>query len=539
MADQKPGLDADVVVIGSGIVGATAAWRLARGGVSVLMVEAGAEVKRGEAVVRFRAHPEDGVNAPYDELPSAPYPTAQDSHYVNTGPDRFIGSYTRVVGGTSWHWTGFGTRFFPADFRSRSRYGVGEDWPIDYEQMVPYYRRIEAFWGVAGPSEDALDAPRDTGYPMPEIPLTYLDRQVAKAARQMDLTVRAWPHLRNSVVFDGRPPCCGNATCVPICPVGAKLDGSHIVKKARAKGAKLLNPATVFRLVVDNDGRVTEAHYRQPDGGEGILRARHFIVACHAIETPRLLLLSRDARLPDGIANGSDTVGRYLMSQGSIDSRALVAEPVWPYRGPTTTGGIWEYRDGDGRKRRAAIGISMLNRGFRAATGPIDRAGELIRAGLVGKALTERLRDECAREVTLNVSAETLPDADNRVTLSERVDGSGLARPQVFFRMDDYTRDGLAFGAELQEKILRRMGATEVDSDEAGLSVAIMAGSTRMGDDPKRSVVDSHCRSHDHANLWILGTSVFPTAPVSPPTVTAGALALRAADRLLADLKPA
>ncbi|MDD3517038.1 MAG: GMC family oxidoreductase [Chromatiales bacterium] len=524
--------DADVVVIGAGIVGATAAWRLATAGVSVLMVDAGAEVDRGKALFHFRAHPENGVNAPYDMLPSAPYPTLQDSHYVNAGPDEFIGSYTRVVGGTSWHWTGFGTRFFPADFQSRSRYGVGEDWPLGYDDMVPYYRRIEQFWGVAGPAENAMDAPRDTPYPMPEIPLTYLDRQVAEAAHGMGLTVRAWPHLRNSELFDDRPPCCGNATCVPICPIGAKLDGAHVVNKARKAGATLLNPATVFRLVADGAGRITEAHYMRPDGVGGILRARHFIVACHAIETPRLLLLS-------GIANSSDAVGRYLMSQGSIDSRALVAKPVWPYRGPTTTGGIWEHRDGEERKQRAAIGISMLNRGFHAATGPIERAAELIHDGLTGHALTERLSDECSREVALNVSAETLPNADNRVTLSDRADASGLPRPQVFFRMDDYTRDGLAFGVQIQERILRRMGATEVDSDGAGLSVAIMAGSTRMGSDPTRSVVDSHCRSHDHANLWILGTSVFPTAPVSPPTVTAGALALRAADRLLEDLRPA
>lgn len=537
MAEAKQRYDADVIVIGAGIVGATAAWRLASAGVSVLMVEAGAEVNRGKALTRFRAHPENGVNAPYEVLPSAPYPTADNAHYLNAGPDKFIGSYTRVVGGTSWHWTGFGTRFFPADFRSRSLYGVGEDWPIGYDDMVPYYQRIESFWGVAGPTENALDAPRDTAYPMPEIPLTWLDRQVAEAVHGMGLSVRAWPHLRNSVVFDGRPPCCGNASCVPICPIGAKLDGSHIVSKAKAAGAKLLNPATVFRLVVDNDGRITEAHCRRPDGEETKLRARHFMVACHAIETPRLLLMSRDDRLPQGIANSSDTVGRYLMSQGSIDSRGLVAKPVWPYRGPTTTGGIWEYRDGEGRRQRAAIGISMLNRGFRAATGPIDRAGDLIHQGLVGKALADRLSEQCARELVLNVSAETLPEADNRVTLSEHQDESGLPRPQVFFRMDDYTRDGLAFGAGLQEKILRQMGADEVDSDPAGLSVAIMAGSTRMGDDAGRSVVDSHCRSHDHDNLWILGTSVFPTAPVSPPTVTAGALALRAADQLLDSLR--
>jgi glucose dehydrogenase len=536
---QHQELSADVVIVGSGIAGGHAAFRLAQSGVRALVLEAGPHLSRNQAVATFVSNPSKGPNAPYPSAPYAPHPTdgQEDDFYVQAGPDRFVGSYTRILGGTTWHWTGFADRLRPADFQMRTLYGVAEDWPISYEDLVDHYETVEKMWGVAGDPNYDWGSPRRIPYPQPPIPNSYLDQVVDKGLKQVGLHSQIFSHARNSVPFDGRPPCCGNNTCVPICPIQAKYDGSVHTLKAQALGASIVTKTLATSIEIDADRRVAGIRFRRSDGTEGRASGKIYIVACHAIETPRLLLNSKSERTLNGVANSSGCVGRYLLSQLNQDVWGLTQDPVYPYRGPQQTAGIIEFRDGEFRKERAAVGTSFMNSGWSGNVDAVKLAGELARKGVRGHKMISTLREEIARHLRLNSSAETLPDRDNRITLDERRDSAGIPRPRVYFRVDDYTRRGLATAVEATNRVFQALNVRTIETNTPYLSSAIIAGTTRMGNDPKTSVVGPTLRAHDHPNLFILGTGAHVTAPVNAPTLTVAANALRAAEQILVDLR--
>ncbi|MEZ5863730.1 MAG: NAD(P)-binding protein [Geminicoccaceae bacterium] len=160
-------LEASVVIIGTGIAGNHVAFKLAQQGIDVLMLEAGPRLSRIDAVENFARNTEKGPNSPYPSVPYAPHPPDDqlDQFYVQAGPDEFRGLYTRILGGTTWHWTGFADRLRPADFRMRTDYGgVAEDWPIGYAELEPYYDEAERMWGVAGDPDYTWGAPRTTPF---------------------------------------------------------------------------------------------------------------------------------------------------------------------------------------------------------------------------------------------------------------------------------------------------------------------------------------------------------------------------------------
>ena len=531
-------LKAEVVIIGAGAVGGMLAHRLAKSGVDVLLLEAGPRIDRAEAVQHFFKSAEKGPNAPYPSTSYAPHPMRSDDYYVQAGPDRFNGSYLRGVGGSSWHWTGFAVRFRPSDFTMRSRFGVGVDWPIGYDHLQDYYETIEKEWGVGGFDGYEHGAPRRAGFPLPGIPMSYSDQRIAAALKDSDWTIGPFIHARNPVPFDNRPPCCGSASCVPICPIGAKYDGSVHVGKAEAAGARLMAETVVDKILVEKNQQISGVTFRRSNGERGTAVGRIYVLCAHAIESPKLLLLSAQENAPNGVANRSDVVGRYLMSQVDLDTRALAKEPLYPYRGPTTTGGIMEFRDGEFRKDYAAVGTSFMNRGWRTGLGPMQSAERLVKSGQTGTVLRRSLNDRATRELAINSSAETLPERDNRIVPDfTRLDASGTPRPKIYFKIDDYTKKGLEQVHQRHDAIVKALHCTEVTTDEPSLASAIIAGTTRMGKNPADSVVDPFCRSHDHANLFIVGPGSFPTMPINAPTMTAVALGLRSLEQIMPDLK--
>ena len=167
---------------------------------------------------------------------------------MQAGPETFNTLQARVVGGTTWHWGGLALRYHPNDFVLKSKYGVGVDWPLAYTDIEPWYVEAENAIGVAGPADEDWDAPRSQGYPMPMVAPTYLDQVVAAACKTIGLTMAPFPQARNTIGRDGRPPCCGNASCVPICPIGAKYDGGMHVAKAEAAGARVMPLAVAHRV---------------------------------------------------------------------------------------------------------------------------------------------------------------------------------------------------------------------------------------------------------------------------------------------------
>jgi choline dehydrogenase-like flavoprotein len=529
---------AKVVVVGSGMAGAHLAYSLALKGIDVLMLEAGPRRSRAENLLTFYDNPVKWPHSPYPSMDYAPHPEDKtyDTFYVQAGPDRFIGAYLRLFGGTTWHWTGFADRLRPVDFRMRSTYGVAEDWPIDYDLLTHYYEEAEKRWGVAGDPAFVWGAPRKTAYQMPPIPMSYMDRQVEKALAKLGFSAGPFSHARNSQLFDDRPVCCGNNTCVPICPIGAKYDASVHAEKAERAGARVITEALVTFIEL-KDNRVNRLKVRRPDGETFWVEGDIFALCCHAIENPRLLLNSAQEGAVDGVANASGNVGRYLLTQANQDCWGLTPEPVFPYRGPQQTGGLIEMRDGPFRSEYAAIGTSFMNSGWSGNSDATELAKSLIEKGVFGQALAKQINDLVSRHLRLNSSAEVLPDRENRIELADVKDSAGIPKPKITFRMDDYTKTGLKAGLDVNRRIFAAMGATDVDSNEPYLSNAIIGGTTRMGSDPKTSVVDRNLVSHDHANLYILGASSHVTTPVNAPSLTIAALAIRAANHMAAALK--
>jgi glucose dehydrogenase len=533
-------IEADVIIVGSGISGALLAARLADAGVKVAILEAGARVDRAQATQRFWDAPIKVPECPYPPSPQANHPISDDPDYWyrQAGPDKFKSTYVKVVGGTTWHWLGTCLRLVPNDFRLSTAYGRGVDWPISYADLEPFYGQAEDEIGVSGDSDETLGSPRSTGYTMPAVPQTFLDKAYARALAGTQYEVRATPQGRNSADRDDRPACCGNASCIPICPIQAKYDATVHLSRAEKRGAAIHAQTTATLVEVGSDGRATAIRFKRWDGSEGIASGKVFVLAAHAIEIPRLLLKSRTSARPDGMANGSDQVGRNLMDHPAQLSWALAPTPVWPYRGPLSTSGIENLRDGQFRQERPAFRIEIGNDGWSWPTGaPTAAAAELARQGLRGKALDVALRTQASRHIRLASLIEQLPDPENRVTLDpHETDVYGVPLPRLAYRLDAYVQAGLAAARVAHAKIFDLLGATEIQHRPAAEGAGHIIGTARMGNDPKTSVVDRDLRSHDHRNLFILGSAVFPTSATANPTLTIAALSLRAADQVKATL---
>jgi glucose dehydrogenase len=534
MADP---IRADVLIVGSGIAGSLLAERLASQDTKVAILEAGPRIDRPYAVERFWNAPLKVPESPYPMSRETPHPTVADldAWYVQAGPDKFKSTYLKAVGGTTWHWLGTCLRFLPDDFRLRTKFGRGVDWPIRYEDLAPWYDAAEKAIGVSGDSGEFLGSPRGASYPMAAIPQTWLDRRFAEALAGTEYEVRATPQARNSVEYDDRPACCGSASCIPICPIQAKYDATVHLNKAERKGVAIHAETTATFIEVGAQGTVAAIHFRRSDGTSGRAMAKVFILAAHAIETPRLLLVSRAETTPSGVANRSDQVGRNLMDHPTQLTWAQSRDPVWPYRGPLSTSGIENLRTGPGRDRRGAFRVEIGNDGWAWPTGaPITTASELAKRGLRGAALETQLRDQAARHVRLAALVEQLPDADNRIVLDDRAsDGFGTPRPRLHFRLDEYVQNALVAARAVHEDVLRRVGVTDLWHREQAEGPGHIIGTTRMGSDPDKSVVDPNLRTHEHRNLFILGSGVFPTSGTANPTLTIAALSLRAAGSVM------
>ena len=546
--------DFDVIVIGSGVAGAMAAYRLAKLKAHVLILEAGNHnPSRAEMVGAYATAFPKSLHTPYVQIESdtnAPSPDSSPNYYdTPEGFVKFRSTYERRTGGATWHWLGHTPRMLHSDFKMKSAYGGGPnfpdgfvDWPISYDDLEPWYCEAEAEMGVAGSDpewQNLFNSPRSKPFPMSMIWPSYSDRWIAeqldgKEFEGLTYRVHSTPSARNSSLYDNRPPCAGNSICVPLCPIGAKYDGAVHVAKAVENGAVLWEQAVVTRLEKDKDASVHRVEFvtygdiNRKNRTASPVTAEVVIIAANAIETPKLLLISE-------LADKSGKVGFYLMDHLSKSTFGKASEPLFPFRGPPSTSGIESFRDGEFRREYAGFRLSLNNDGWGRKGSPYADIVDLVtNERRIGTDLQQALFDRVVRQLRLSCSVEVAPDSANRVELSSMKDALGILRPKVTFAAPQYSLKGLAHATSTMKNMFEILGEKNPDLGQEGAfdGAGHIMGTCRMGDDATTSVVDADCCSHDHHNLFILGSAVFPTCGSPNPTLTLAALALRGADHI-------
>jgi choline dehydrogenase-like flavoprotein len=551
----------DVVVVGSGVAGAIVSAQLVENGHKVLILEAGSgslTESRAELVGHFVSSGNSAPESPYlsdDSKPLIQTPRSFNDDYFDqtSGPEGlpFKSNYERRLGGSTWHWLGNCPRHTPSDFSLNARYGLGVDWPIGYVDLEPWYTLAEQELGVSGDHEawnGLLGGYRSQPYPMTKIWPSYgdqwvIDRLAGALVDGVPVTPISTPQARNSSPYQDRPACAGNSSCVPICPIQAKYDATVHLKRATnhcSNPAELRSKAVVVDLELDKTAAVSNVVYRPWDGhqqGELVrVQARVVVIAANAIETAKLLLMAKSEGAPNGLANSSDQVGRNLMDHLQGEVVCLTPEPIYPFRGPPTTCGIDGFRDGAFRTEHAAFRMSIGNDGWGRSETLATTLGNLLDEGITGTKLQQQLRDRVTRQLRISYSTEVLPNPDNRVQLSDQLDNFGLPRPKINFTVSNYNLRAFARAKSVASQVFANLGATSIKvvNDDPGFYTGAghIMGTVRMGSDPASSVVDRHCLTHDHSNLYLIGAGVFPTAGTANPTLTLAALALRGAETI-------
>lgn len=529
-------LESDIVIIGSGIAGAMIAEKLSNKKLKVLILEARNLVDRQRSFQRYLNAPIKYPECPYPEMPHAPFPKAkEDKYFIQKGNDSFKSTYLRVAGGTTWRWLGVSLRLIPDDFIMKSKYNVGVDWPISYDNLEPWYEQAEKEIAVAGANGEDLGSPRKNKYPMPEIPFTNLDQFINKSLANTPYKLTHTPQARNSVIYDDRSVCCGSSCCVSICHIQAKYDATVHLKKAEKNGAILKHNCVVYKIISNKEKQITDVKFKVPNGHIYHAKGKIFILAANAIENAKLLLMSKNEDFPNGIANRSDQVGRNLMDHPSILTYGLTPEEIFPYRAPLETAGIDFARNGKFRNDFAAYRLKFNNDGWSFLIGGVNPFLEsLVESGLSGNLLEKKYTNHVYRQIVMVAMTEQLPDQNNRIIPSyNNVDSIGIPRPEIHYSIDSYIKKSFEDSRKKMKFILETAKCTELKTPLNFFGSGHIMGTHKMGKNNLTSVVDENLQSHDHPNLFIVGAGVMPTTGTANPTLTIAALSLRCSQFIL------
>jgi len=510
-----PDDEVDYVIVGVGSGGGVLLQRLARAGLNVIGLEAGPLWD----TERDWVSDERGSHKLYwndERITGGTHPLTFGANNSGKG-----------VGGGSVHWAAFTPRFHPSDFRTHAQDGVGADWPISYDDLRPYYEMLELELPVSGPSYYPWGDPH--GYAYGPHPMGGVGDALIRGCTELGIAVSiGGPVAILSASRADRPHCIYRGFCIQACKVGAKASTliTH-VPDALAHGAEIRPNCMVARVHLDDRRRATGVTYIDADGHERFQRAKAVVIAGYAIETPRLLLNSAGPGCENGLANSSDTVGRYLMAQGGNVILGRFDDPVRMYKAPPAHALTEAFYETD-PKRDFARGFAIQTVGPL----PIAFAKQMAAAkGAWGWSMRREMMDY-NHWAAFGMLGELLPDARNRVELAEETDRFGLRIPKITFGQYENDEKLIAYGKRITTEVMRAAGATEVVQEPR---YAHLVGAARMGADPRTSVCDGYGRTHDVENLFICDGSILPTQGSANPGLTIMALAARIGDYLIAE----
>jgi choline dehydrogenase-like flavoprotein len=528
--DPKPPRDTDVLIVGAGASGAAAAWRLATRGIGVLCLEQGDWVdhRRAPQIAADweRRRLTDWHPNPNIRRNPADYPIDDSASSIR--PLLFNG-----VGGSTVMWSCHAPRFHPSDFRMRSQDGVGRDWPIGYQTLAPYYALNERMMSVSGAQGDPAMPPREAR-PAPPAPIGAAERRMIAAFEALGW--HWWPGdvaiNTGQVSLPGRCNHCG--PCELGCPRGAKgAADTAYWPRAIAAGARLLTGARVAEILHDARGHAAGAVFVARDGRRHRIAARRVLLAANGIGTPRLMLMSRSGRFPDGIGNANGLVGRGLMLHPLARVTGVFADAVQGHRG-IAAGALLSkqfYETDPARGFLRGFKLQILRSHGPAFTALGSTAGRVP----WGRGHHRRFATIFDHTLGVSICADDLPEPENRVMLHDHlVDDDGLPAPRMIYRVGTNSRAILDHGRARAREVLRAAGASEMFEAELVRDAGFhLMGTCAMGTDPETSVVDAWGACHAVPGLHVIDGSCFATAAAVNPTNTLQALALRVADRLV------
>ncbi len=532
-ANRSPGV-ADVLIIGAGASGSVAVAKLAEAGFSVVCLEQGGHVDNGEfygdkpeweLMAQKRWHPNPNVRDLEND-----YPCETSDSDVNPLMYNAVGGSTILYAA---HWQ----RFMPSDFRVRTLDGVADDWPFTYEDLEPFYDEMDIEMGVSGLGGDPAYPPGKAP-PLPPLPIGKIGMKAAEGMNKLGWHWWPGPNAAPSRPYRGRNQCVRRGTCLTGCPERAKASMDHTHwPDALKHGAKLITGARVREITVDGNGMATGAIYIDRSGRERRQMAQVVIVCANGVGTPRLLLMSKSARFPDGLANSSGLAGKNLMMHPYAAVSGSFDEPLESWLGPagqTIQSMQWYETDASRGFVRGAKWQVMPSGGplgMRAAYGgkPLDEAW--------GANLHRSTRKVFGRSFEWGIIAEDLPEETNQVVLDPSLtDSDGLAAPKIVYRNTENTHRMIEFHLARAKEAMAAAGAVSMSVTPLMRDCGWhLMGTARMGTDPQRSVVNEWGQAHDVPNLYIYDGSVFVTSSGFNPTGTICAIALRAVKHLIAN----
>jgi gluconate 2-dehydrogenase alpha chain len=551
---RAPGGPADVVLVGVGAANALAAKVLARAGLRVVGLEAGPYRSSGDFV------PDELGSAYYCRGGMGPKYLSEAPRWRLSadGPTReatfSLGRMMNSVGGSVIHWGGALRRCHPHHFRFRShvreRWGEGAlpdgetlaDWPLGYDELEPYYTRLEDEIGVTGDGGGNPFLRRSKPHPLPPMrPFTMGERFMA-ACRGLGLHPYATPVAVHSEPYNGFPATSYCAWMGGFGPFNNErwTPGMTWVPEALASGNfDLRTGCRVTRVLTDGDGHASGVEYVDALGTPQVQQARTVILGGYTFENVRLLLLSGDARHQSGLGNNAGQVGKHLITKMWMDVYGYCPDTIFnAHTGPSgQMCGLDDYISAEfDCVAEGFVGGATPN--IENQRLPIQIAREILPPDVPawGRGYKEHIR-QWQHFTAIRIQPDALPYHANYLDLDPRHrDRSGLGLPVVRVTYDQQPneRRQMAFFAEKGKEIARAMGATKtwVGPSFGGLISSHDLGGARMGEDPASSVVDPSLQVHDTPGLYVYGTAVFPSCHGVNPTLTMWAVIYRAAEAL-------